>query len=90
MFVLYWSGTWRSGVNDERAKEGKRLIFPGLHSQLLRSRESARNREIEIDREREKERKEDMGTQALMDQRYFNQHGAGIYTVLQGSYSQQR
>ena len=71
-------------------REGKRLIFPGLRSQLLRYRESARNREIEIDREKEKERKEDTGTQALMDQRCFNQHGAGVYTVLQGSYSQQK
>ena len=31
-----------------------------------------------------------MGTQALMEQRCFNQHGVGIYTVLQGNYSQQR
>ena len=47
MLVLYWTETWWSGVDNERVKEGKRLIFPGLHSQLLRSRESARNREIE-------------------------------------------
>ena len=39
-------------MDDERVKEGKRLIFPGLRSQLLHSRKSARNRE----REREKER----------------------------------
>ena len=25
-----------------------------------------------------------------MEQRYFNQHGVGIYTVLPGGYSQQR
>ena len=42
------------------------------------------------EREREKEEKKDMGTQALMEQRCFIQHDLGIYTVLQGSYSQQR
>ena len=83
MLVLYWTRTWWSGVDDERLKEGKRQILPGLCSRLPRSRESARNRE------REKERKKDMGTQALMEQRCFNQHGVGIYTVLQGRYSQQ-
>ena len=31
-----------------------------------------------------------MGTQALMEQRCFNQRGVGMYTVLQHSYSQQR
>ena len=67
-------------------KEGERLIFPGLRSQLLRSRKSARNRE----REREKERRKDTGMKALMEQRCCNQHGVGIYTVLQGSYSQQK
>ena len=83
LLVLYWTGTWWSGVYDERVKEGKRLTFPGLRSWLLRSRELARKRE--------RERKKDMGTQALMEQRCFiNQHGVGIYTVLQGSYSQQR
>ena len=42
-------------------------------------------------RERMKEReREDTGTNALMEQRCFNQHGVGIYTVLQGSYSKQR
>ena len=40
------------------------------------------------ERERESERKQDTGTKALMEQRYFNQHGVGIYTVLRGSYSQ--
>ena len=44
----------------------------------------------ERERERERERNTDAGTQALMEQRCFNQHGVGIYTVLQGSYSQQR
>ena len=38
--------------------------------------------------EKERERKQDTGTKALMEQRCFNQHGVGIYTVLQGSYSQ--
>ena len=70
MLVLYWTRTWMSGVNDARVKEGKRLIFPGLRSQLLHSKESARNRE--------RERKKDTGTQALMEQRRFNQHGVGI------------
>ena len=82
VLVLYWTGIWWSGVDDERVKEGKRLIFPGLRSWLLHSRESARNRE--------RERKKDTGTKALMEQRCFNQHGMGIYSVLQGSYSQQR
>ena len=36
-------------------KEGKRLIFLGLHSWPLHSRESARNKEIERERERERE-----------------------------------
>ena len=40
--------------------------------------------------EREREREKYMGTRALMEQRCFNQHGVEIYTVLQGSYSQQR
>ena len=34
--------------------------------------------------EGERERKKDTGTRALMEQRCFNQHGVGIYTVLQG------
>ena len=46
----------------------------------LRSRKSARNRE--------RERKKDKGTKALMKQKCFIQHGVGIYTVLQSSYSQ--
>ena len=46
--------------------------------------------EKERERERERERKQDMGTRALLEQGCFNQHGVGMYTVLQGSYSQQR
>ena len=43
------------------------------------------------EREREREyRKKDAGTQALMEQRCFNQHTECIYTVLQGGYFQQR
>ena len=38
----------------------------------------------------ERERERDTETRALMEQRCFIQHGVGIYTVLQGSYSQQR
>ena len=59
---------------------------PGQESELrepLRSKGSP-------EKERERERKKDMGTRALMEQRCFNQHGVDIYTVLQGSYSQQR
>ena len=46
--------------------------------------------EKETEGERERKRKKDTVTKALMEQRCFNQHGVGIYTVLQGSYSQQR
>ena len=45
-------------------KEVKRLIFPGLHSWLLRSRESARNREIERERKKKKGKKERHGDQS--------------------------
>ena len=61
MLVLYWTGTWWSGVDDERVKEEKRLICPGLCSRLSLSRESARNREREREREREMERNKDTG-----------------------------
>ena len=40
--------------------------------------------------ETETERKQDMGTKALMEQRCFIQHCVGIYIVLQDSYFQQR
>ena len=80
-----------------RVKKVKRLIFPGLRSQLPHSRESARTREREREREGKRERaserkkkERDTGTKALMEQRCFNQHGMCVYTVLQGSYSQQR
>ena len=53
------SGTWWSGVDDEKVKEEKRLMFPGLSSWHLLSRESARNRQRERKREREKERKKE-------------------------------
>ena len=33
-------------------------------------------------RERERKRNKDMETRALMEQRCFNQHGVGIYTVV--------
>ena len=67
-------------------KEGKRLIFPGLMAAGFR----VPGNQPEIERERDRERKKDTGTKALMEQRCFNQHGMGIYTFLQGSYSQQR
>ena len=38
--------------------------------------------EKEREGERERERKKDTGTKALMEQRCFNQHGVGIYTVV--------
>ena len=36
----------------------------------------------EKEREGERERKQDTETKALMEQRCFNQHGVGIYTVV--------
>ena len=39
-------------------------------------------KEREGKREREIKRKKDTGTKALMEQRCFNQHGVGIYTVV--------
>ena len=57
--------------------KGERLIFPGLEAGFC-----VPGNQPEIDREREKERKKDTGTQALMEQRCFNQHGVGIYTVV--------
>ena len=66
----------------------ERLLVAGQESELSRpprSKELARNRETE--RKTEKiERRTDMGTQALMEQRCFNQQGVGIYS----SYSQKR
>ena len=58
-------------------------------SGLLRSKELARGGG-ERETERERERKTDPGTYALMEERCFIQHSVGIYTVLQGSYFQQR
>ena len=59
LLFLYWTRTWWSGVNDERVKKGKKLIFPGLCSRLSHSRESARNTEIEREKERKEERKKE-------------------------------
>ena len=64
------------------------LCTPGNHPE--KEKEGERERERERQRERERERERDTGTRALMEQRCFNQHGVGIYPVLQGSYSQQR
>ena len=74
-----------------RAPSREGLRSPGRNSELrepLCSRGWAWKRE----RGRERERKQDTGTKALMEQRCFYQHSVGIYTytVLQGSYSQQR
>ena len=69
-----WTRTWWSGVDDEKVKEGKRLIFPGLHSQISCCRESARKLQrisqkythththTQREREREKERQTDRQT----------------------------
>ena len=38
--------------------------------------------EKEREGERERERGQDTGTKALMEQRCFNQHGVGVYTVV--------
>ena len=57
---------------------------PGQESELsgpLCSKELARNRERER-KNRKKEEKKDTGTKALTEQRCFNQHGMGIYTVV--------
>ena len=47
-------------------------------------------RERDRQTERKKERKTDTGTETLMEQRCFIQHSVSIFTVLQGSYFQQR
>ena len=65
------------------------FAFQGI-SQKEREREKERKRETERKRERKKERKKASGTKALMEHRCFKRHGVSIYTVLQGSYSQQR
>ena len=58
MLVVYWTRTWWPGVDDERVKEGKRLVFPGLLAGF-----HAPGDQPEIDRkrgrEREKERKKE-------------------------------
>ena len=35
--VLYWTGTWRSGGDDKKVKERKRLILPGLRRKPIKS-----------------------------------------------------
>ena len=84
---LLMAGTWWSGVDDEKVK-GKRLIFPGLRSWHLLSRESARNRETERKKEREGERKKDTGTQVLMDQGCFIEFWR-VYIPVASSYKDQ-
>ena len=66
--------------------EGLRSLGRKVNSESLCSLGDQPEKEREGEREREK----DTGTRALMEHRCFNQHGVGIYTVLQGSYSQQR
>ena len=53
VLVLYWTGIWWSRFNDERVKEGKRLIFPELCSWLSHSTESVRNRERDRETDRQ-------------------------------------
>ena len=69
--VLYWTRTRWSGVEDKKLKE--------------RARGRERNRETERERERRKERKEerkkDTETQALMEQRCFNDFSVSIYKL---------
>ena len=58
--------------------DSESLCAPG--DQPEKEREGERERGGE--RESERERKQDTGTKALMEQRCFNQHGVGIYTVV--------
>ena len=83
LLLLSWTGTswWSRVVNDsERTKEAN---IPWVTQPASALQEIGQ-------KERERERKKDTGTKALMEQRCFNQHGVGTYTVLQGGYSQQR
>ena len=75
-----------------RAPSQEGLRSPGrkVNSESLCAPGDQPEREGERERERERKRKKDKGTRALMEQRCFNEHGVCIYTVLQGSYSQQR
>ena len=72
------------------SREGLRSPGRKVNSEGLCAPRDQPEKEREGERERERERKKDMGTRALMEQRCFSQHGVGIYTVLQGSYSRQR
>ena len=82
VLVLWWTGTWWSGDDDKKVRE-KEADIPWFTQKA--------NTVLFLGLTlREKERKKDTGAKALMEQRCFNQHGVGIYTVLQGSYSQQR
>ena len=90
VLVLYQTGTWWSGVDNERVKEGKRLRRKETNIPWVTQLAFVLHGISQKQRERKKERETDTGTQPLMEQRCFNQHGVGIYTVLQGSYSQQR
>ena len=87
------SGTLSMGLRH-RAPSGEGLRSPGrkVNSESLCTPGNQPEKEKEREREREKERKrkKDMGTRSLMEQRCFIQHCVSIYTVLQGSYFQQR
>ena len=60
------------------------LRSPGrkVNSESLCAPGDQPKKEREMGREGERERKKDTGTKALMEQRCFNQHGIGIYTVV--------
>ena len=74
----------------ERERERKKEREKRERKREREKRERGGEREREKDKEIKREKKKDTGTQALMEQRCFNQHGVDIHTVLQGSYSQQR
>ena len=53
-----------------------------MNSESLCASGDQPEKEREGKSEREIKRKKDTGTKALMEQRCFNQHGVGIYTVV--------
>ena len=88
-FLCSWRPQMPSQWGEGAERLLRRVLGSSLFGQESELREPLRSRGSAWKRERGRER-EDTGTRALMEQRCFNQHGVGIYTVLQGSYSQQR
>ena len=66
------------------SREGLRSLGRKMNSEGLCTPGDQPEKERGREREREKERKtkKDRGTRTLMEQRCFNQHGVGIYTVV--------